>query len=654
MSEPSFSQFIDSFVDPDGEYKYQTLKHVCKTDPTRKFVVNFHDLYNYNEELAKQLEDDPKRTLESFSSEMGLPVYITNLITVTPIRHIGSGHIGKLTQIHGIVTKSHPSASKMDVVAFTCLGKCKDITYINQLTQFLNRPGSCSCGSNKFDIDFKETTYVDSQQIYVQESPDQLPPGETPINMRVTLEGGIVKSANPGDRVNVTGLVSVYQARPGSPKLELNRHLQANYVSVVNRETDLLNLTEKEVEEMKEFSMRSDLFETIARNIAPDIHGMTFSKKAITLQLVGAGRLERTFTSRRGDPHVLLVGDPGIGKSELLEYAAFLSPRGILASGGGSTKAGLTASTIQDKDGGFVIEAGAMVLADQGICCIDEFEKIDEQNRAAIHPAMEQQKVHIAKGGKVATLNARCAILAAANPTHGRYEPSLSITENLKSFPVTLLSRFDLIFVLRDLPDQDEDRLIARKILGTLSEEAAPLDPAFLKKYLSLAKTYDPVMTDGLLNYFEEYYTKLRKRPAYQNAISITPRQIESLVRLTLAHARLRLSEEATMSDAGAVIELFNKSMSDVGIDPITGQVDIDLIYSGRPGTLREKLLQTREIIKSLCKSNTEGDGMPEEDLVDWMEEHWKLPNAEAKRIIFILGQDGVLMYPRGGRIKLT
>lgn len=654
MTEPSFSQFIDSFVDPDGEYKYQTLKHICGQDPSRKFVVDFHDLYNYDMDMAKQLEDDPKRTLEVFSSEAGVTVYITNLIDVIPIRHIRSNHIGKLIQIHGIVTKTHPSSSKMHKVAFRCVG-CDEVMEVVQLTQFLKRPmGQCSCGSRKFEMDFGKTKYIDSQQIYVQESPDQLPPGETPINMRVTLERDIVKSANPGDRVNVAGIIAVYQANPNSPKLELARHLRANYVSVVNHETEMMNLTEREITEIKEFAERSDFFEAIAKNIAPDIHGMTFSKKAIALQLVGNGRLEKKYSTRRGDPHVLLVGDPGIGKTEMLEYAARLSPRGVMTSGAASTKAGLTASTIQDKDGGFVIEAGAMVLADQGICCIDEGEKMRDEDRGAIHPAMEQQKVHIAKGGKVATLNARCAVLMAANPTHGRYEPSLSITENLKSFPVTLLSRFDLIFILRDLPDLDEDRLIARKILGTLTEEAAPLSPDFLKKYFTLAKTYHPVMTDGLLNYFEEYYTKLRKRPAHQNAISITPRQIESLVRLSLAHARLRMSDEATMSDASAVVKLFEKSMTDVGVDPVTGQFDIDLIYSGRPSSMRDKMLQTREIIKSLCKSNLGGDGILEEDLIDWMKEHWKLPYAEAKRIVFNLDGDGVLMHPKPGRIKLA
>lgn len=640
---------MKTFTDERGNYKYHSLLSQDKPWLT----INFYDLYNYNDKLAIQLIEQPFDILNKIKEVLRKKGHIRNLIETTPIRLVNSDHIGQFIQVQGIITKARSDTSKMTQIAWKC-EECNEINLVDQDEQFRKKPVKCSgCDSRKFSIDFTETTFQDHQIIHIQEPPDQLPSGEMPISLKVELNEELVKLANPGDRAIITGIIRTKQEKPSSSKLELERYFEANHIEIINKEVDIITFSEEEIKEITELSKRENLFDLISGSIYPELHGWRYVKKAITLQLAGGIRKKEELTFRRGDIHVFLIGDPGIGKSQLLVFTSKLSSRGVLATGGGATKVGLLAAAVKE-DGEFVIEAGALVLADKGICCIDEVDKVNEQDRNALHRAMEQQEIRKDAGGKHLTLNARCAILAAANPIHGRYEPSLNIAENLKDFSVTLLSRFDLIFVMRDNPDETEDRNVAKKILGTLKTEVTPLSSKLLKRYFSYCKTIEPKMTEGLMKYLEEYYVNLRKKPSYQKAIAITPRQIESLIRLVLAHARLHLKETATMDDATAAIMLFERSMNDVGIDPSTGEMDIDMFYSGTPKSLRERLVMTRHIISELSEDNVLGNYVDKEYLIDNLCERWKIGRDEVEKIIEVLERDGVIYYPKIGRIKTT
>jgi MoxR-like ATPase len=341
-------------------------------------------------------------------------------------------------------------------------------------------------------------------------------------------------------------------------------------------------------------------------------------------------------------------------KSQLLQYVSRIAPRGLYTSGRGTTAAGLTAAVLREKTGGMVLEAGALVLADKGVACIDELDKMRPDDRVAIHEALEQQTVSVAKGGIVATLNARAAVLAAANPSLGRYEPHRNVSENI-NLPVTILSRFDLIFILKDMPEQEADSRMSQHILTlhkTLSNPEAPFPPEFLKKYISYAKRINPVLGQDAVKELHEFYLKMRaKSGGADAAIAITPRQLEALIRLAESRARAFLRKEVTVEDAKSAIRIMTVSLSDVGIDVKTGSMDIDVIMTGKPRSVRDILQKVIEIVSELEKET----GTVEESLlVQVLVEREKVDEREARRSIGQLIKEGVLYSPKPGRLKRT
>ena len=367
--------------------------------------------------------------------------------------------------------------------------------------------------------------------------------------------------------------------------------------------------------------------------------------------LFGGVTKELPDVRKRGDIHVLLIGDPGTGKSALLQYVARIAPRGLYTSGRGTTAAGLTAAVIREAQGGMSLEAGALVLADKGVACIDEIEKMRPEDRVAMHEAMEQQSISIAKGGIVATLNARTAILAAANPALGRYDPYRSVVENI-SLPITILSRFDLIFVIRDVPDKEHDARMAEHILEThkLKEHSVepPIPPDLLRKYISYAKTIEPKLTDEAIKVIRDFYLEMRSKSEGEGApIAITARQLESLIRIAEARARAALRDYVTVEDALAAINIMKRSLQEVGIDLETRRIDIDVIMTGKPKSLRDKLQLVLDAIKRL----DEGDGVSEEDLIHELAQEG-LTEVDVRRLLGVLLRDGMIFEVRPGRFR--
>nr|NAZ26821.1 AAA domain-containing protein [Thermogladius sp.] len=321
----------------------------------------------------------------------------------------------------------------------------------------------------------------------------------------------------------------------------------------------------------------------------------------------GVPKLMFDGTRIRGDIHVLLVGDPGTAKSQLLQYTARLAPRGLYTSGKGSTAAGLTATVLRDKTTGeYYLEAGAMVIADGGVAAIDEIDKMREEDRSAIHEALEQQTVSIAKAGIVARLNARASVLAAGNPRFGRYDLTQPISKNI-DLPPTILSRFDLIFVIQDIPSEGKDRRLARHIIGVHSdiEKAKPfIDPQLLKKYVSYARKYvRPQLTPEAMKLIEEFYVAMRRsgirgeEAKSPPPIAITPRQLEGLIRLAEAHAKMALRDKVTIEDVEEAIRLMYTTLRRVGFDIESKTIDIDVLETGVSRSKREKI---REFMKFL------------------------------------------------------
>jgi len=339
----------------------------------------------------------------------------------------------------------------------------------------------------------------------------------------------------------------------------------------------------------------------------------------------------------------------------MLQYVARIAPRGLYTSGRGTTAAGLTAAVLREKTGGMVLEAGALVLADKGVAAIDEIDKMRPDDRVAIHEAMEQHTVSVAKGGIVATLNARASVLAAANPALGRYDPYRNITENI-NLPVTILSRFDLLFVMKDIPEADLDSKMSDHILTLhrtkTTPEESPIPPDLFRKYVSYSKKIEPSMGEEATAELRDFYLKMRSSSAgAESPIAITPRQLEALVRLSEARARAFLRPMVSVEDARAAIRLMTVSLQDVGIDTSTGKVDIDVIMTGKPKSVRDKMAFIMDCIVQMEK---ETGVVEEKALYETLSKKIEISEEEARRIVGQLIREGVLYSPKVGTIRRT
>jgi replicative DNA helicase Mcm len=398
--------------------------------------------------------------------------------------------------------------------------------------------------------------------------------------------------------------------------------------------------------------------ERIFASIAPSIKGHEKIKESIALLLFGGvGKTLPDGTRLRGRSNILMIGDPGTGKSQILKFVSQLAARSLYTSGKGTTAAGLTAAVVHDTDtGAMTLEAGALVLADQGIACIDEFDKMDSNDRTAIHEAMEQHTVSIAKAGIIATLNARTSILAAANPTLGRYEPSLSVQDNIK-LPFTILSRFDLMWILVDTIEATKDRELAQFILGMhrmqksdTSPITPPVSPEFLKKYIGYAHRYViPQLTVEASEVIENFYVDLRKSAEGGAPVPITARQLEALVRLSEARARMALRSKVTKEDAQAAVHLMEESLRMVALDRITGKIDIDRLVSKMSAAQRSS---SDIILKVMRDMEAEGISTVSEDQLMERVGAMGLSKERAEEVIKKLVAEGILFNPSQGKIR--
>jgi replicative DNA helicase Mcm len=411
----------------------------------------------------------------------------------------------------------------------------------------------------------------------------------------------------------------------------------------------------EEEEKILELARDPWIHQKIINSIAPSIYGYDHIKEAIMYLLFGGVPKNLPDITIRGEMNALLVGDPGTAKSQLLQYVSRIAPRGLYTSGRGTTAAGLTAAVIREKGGGMSLEAGALVLADKGIACIDEMDKMRPEDRVAIHEAMEQHTVSVAKGGIVATLNARTAILAAANPTLGRYEPHRTVAENI-SLPVTILSRFDLIFVLRDVPNKESDGKMSMHILELHRKGSSPVEPPIsaelLRKYISYAKSFKPVLSSDALKRLNDFYLAMRSASEAEGSpVAITARQLESLVRTAEARARAALKKEVQAEDAEAAVAIMKRSLEEVGIDLSSYKIDIDIIMTGRSKSMRDRL---QIILTALIEMEKETGMAEKEALETELEQKYKISRAEADRLLSQLLREGTIYEPREGYLKKT
>ncbi|XAR59321.1 DNA helicase [Bertholletia excelsa] len=598
----------------------------------RRLIINISHLFATDADLARRLLQNPGEYMQALCdavTEFGRgidPKYLKEgeqvLVgfegpfvsrRVTP-RELLSSFIGSMVCVEGIVTKCSLVRPKVVKSVHFCSATGKFTTReYRDITSNMGLPTGSVYPTrdeegNLLVTEYGLCKYKDHQTLSMQEMPENSAPGQLPRTVDVIIEDDLVDSCKPGDRVAIVG---IYKALPGKSKGSVNgvfrTVLIANNVTLLNKEANAPIYTPEDISNIKKVSERDDTFDLLANSLAPSIHGHSWIKKAVILLMLGGTEKNlKNGTHLRGDINMMMVGDPSVAKSQLLRAIMNIAPLAISTTGRGSSGVGLTAAVTSDQETGERrLEAGAMVLADRGVVCIDEFDKMNDQDRVAIHEVMEQQTVTIAKAGIHASLNARCSVVAAANPIYGSYDRSLTPTKNI-GLPDSLLSRFDLLFIVLDQMDPDIDRQISEHVLRmhryrsldggpTLDassrygrEEEADngssvyvkynrmlhgrriergrkrdtLTIKFLKKYIHYAKhRIQPELTDEASDHIATAYAELRNTSSNAKTggtLPITARTLETIIRLSTAHAKLKLSRQVLKSDVEAALKVLN------------------------------------------------------------------------------------------------
>ena len=579
------------------------------------------------------------------------------------IREIRAKHLDNFLSIEGIIRQASDVRPQVVNAKFEC-PNCGAILSVLQIDRKFREPSRCSCGcKGNFKLTSKEM--VDAQRLVIEESPDTLEGGEQPRRINVFLKEDLVdprmeERTTPGSKVKIYGVLKEVPVplQTGAISTRFDIAIEANNIMPMEESFEDLNISEEDIKQILELAADPNIFKRLSQSIAPSIYGFETEKEAVLLQLFGGVKKKKSDGgSTRGDIHVLLVGDPGVAKSVLLKFTSVIAPKGRYVSGKAATAAGLTAAVVKDEFlRGWSLEAGAMVLSNKGTVCIDEIEKMDEHDRSTMHEAMEQQSVTISKANIHATLRAETTVLAAGNPKMGRFDPYTPIPQQIDISPA-LLSRFDVIFIIRDLPNKIQDEAIATHVLEEHKQEVVRdiIEPKLLRKYIAYAKQkIKPKLTDEAVGEIKDFYVKLRNQSVKSDSgikpIPITARQLEGIIRLSEAHAKMRLSEQVTSEDARKAINLIKECLTQVGYDEETKTFDIDKVTTGITSSKRGKILIVREIISQL--ESKLGKLIPMEELQKALAD--KMSETELEEAVTQLSKSGDLFRPKKGFIQRT
>ncbi len=640
----------------------------------RSFVlIDFKVLDKYaGHELTEELLENPKDFFDAAEDaideidlgtdkEVNLNVRVENIPDDerTRIKDLRSNHLGKFLKIEGTVNRASEVKPELEVVIFEC-PDCGETMEIPQLKKRMSYPSRCDCGRkrgfNQVDRELSDARWIHVEDLFEKVS------GEKPGEVAVYLKDGLTtpkmqRRTDPGTRLELTGIVREMPKRiQGKKTRQLDIFIEANWLNPKEVTFEEMEVTEEEEEKIKELANDDKIYEKLIKSLAPSMYGLEKEKESIVLQLFGGVPHRLPDSTRiRGDIHILFVGDPSAGKTQLLKLAADMLPRGKYASGKGTTAAGLTATVVRDEElmGGWVLEAGALVLANKGVLCIDEFDKMSKEDQVNLHEAMSTQTVSISKATIQATLPAQTSIIGGANPKFSRFDPYRPIAEQI-DIPDTLLSRFDLKFALRDVPDRERDENIVNHIIGSRIGDESDAEPVieidFLKKYISYARrNCRPEMTKKAASTLKNFYVDLRNKyvDVDSDTVPITLRQYEALQRLAEASAKVRLADVVQKQDAQRAIKLMKHSIKQLGMDPETHEIDIDRAEGGTPASERSKMSKVMDVLDQLEEDL--GNNIPEEDLLSALEEEGL---SKPDKLIKEMKNKGMIFEPRPGHVQ--
>ncbi|OIO80108.1 hypothetical protein AUJ84_04535 [Candidatus Pacearchaeota archaeon CG1_02_32_132] len=630
--------------------------------------IDFPYISEFSPSLSEKLLENPEETLAYLETALGESGLVLNpRIRIkevpssidTKVREIRAKHLDKFVQIEGIVKQASDVLPQVVNARFEC-PTCGAILSVLQIDKKFREPARCSCGRKaQFNLLSKEM--VDAQRLVIEESPDMLEGGEQPRRINVFLKEDLVdpkmeERTTPGSRVKVLGVLKEVP-RPlqaGAISTLFDLAIEANYITPLEETFEDLEITEEEEKQILELAADPQVYHRLTQSIAPSVYGYDKIKESILLQLFsGISKVKSDKGKTRGDIHILLVGDPGVAKSVILKFTAGIAAKGRYVSGKAATAAGLTAAVVKDEFlRGWSLEAGAMVLSNKGLVCIDEIEKMSEHDRSTMHEAMEQQTVTISKANIQATLRAETSVLAAGNPKLGRFDPYSPIPQQIDISPA-LLSRFDVIFIIRDLPNRIQDEAIASHVLEEHVQKVVRdvIPPEILRKYVAYAKRFKPRLSDTAVEEIKSFYINLRNQSTRTDSdikpIPITARQLEAIIRLSEACAKIRLSDKVESKDAKRAIDLLKFSMQQVGYDQETQTFDIDRI-GGIPSSKRGKIINVKETISKL--ESRLGKLIPLEELKKELGEG--MSETDLEEAITQLSKSGDIFRPKKGYIQ--
>ncbi len=675
------AEIIDRMIEFYNAYYAEQIDEMyIKYPKERSIPIDIKDLERFDTELAEELINNPDSMIQAANAALlklnpapsaPEPVYARFFgldLTMPLIQEVGSEYIGKLLTLDSLVVKRSEITPRVSIGVYRC-------TFCGTVLKLkVDRETSVDlcpqCKRRSLKQDSAESRFTNLQRIAVQDPLEKLR-GNTPTwQLEVWLEDDIVNMVIPGDRVDITGILRIKPRktqRGKEDKLLYTMFLDSVSLRPKQKEFTELEISIDEEGEIKELAKDPAIFSKIAQSIAPSIYGYEEIKKALALQLFGGTPDKKLVDGGaiRNDIHMLLIGDPGSAKTRLLQAVAAIVPKGIYISGKSTTSAGLTASAERDEfaEGGWTLKAGALVLGSGGEVCIDEFDKISDEDKSSMLEAMESQTISVAKAGIVARFNAKASVLSAANPKYGRFDPNVYPAEQF-DIPPALLSRFDLIFPIKDILDEEKDRMIARHILvqheaagAQIAEikdyeqvEKPQISEDLLRKYIAYArKNIKPRLSPEASSKISEYYVDLRKLGMKQGAVPMTPRQIEGLVRLAESSAKARLAEIVEQKDAELAIGLFEYMLNTLAVDR-TGRRDIDALITGMPREKVNKINVLMGIIKKLEEEEKSAR------MVRILEEGEKqgLDRASTTKYINELERNGDIFSPKPGIIKIV
>lgn len=673
---PLISQFHDFFT---SIYK-SAIDELLLIYPKKKSLdVNYADFERFDPDLADRLISDPDVVIEAAESairemHLVLPggsgefaphvrfhnIPSDNLL----IEQLSSKNLGELVAFKGVVTRRAEVMHRVKVAVYRCQVCDSEIRIL--VTKNFSPPKRCgACKKIALKQVEELSKFVDIQRAEVQELLERVHGGAPAAHIELWLEDDLVNTIVPGDNIEVVGILRLRQPTRLRQKQEMvyGRYLEVNHITSLKRDFEEIEISKEEERRILEISKDPNVDQLIINSIAPAIYGHWEVKHALALQLFG-GTPKKTIKGGlplRDDIHILLIGDPGLAKSRFLQHVAELAPKSIYVSGKSTTSAGLTVAAEKDElgEGGWTLKAGALVLASGGNISIDEFDKIADEDRSALHEAMETQQISVAKAGIVTKFRAKTAILAAANPRYGRFDQTKNLADQFEISP-TLLSRFDLIFPIVDILDEEKDAKLAQHILSAhmniqASEpETGVLDRDFLRKYISYARQHVfPQLTKAAIEKIKDFYVEMRGQSKDVGAVAITPRYLEGLVRLAEANAKMRLSMLVEERDAETAISLMRYVMRQVMTDKATGLFDIDTVTTGKPKSERERL-QKVDTILEIIKNHLKKHNSAEVEAVVADAASYNIDEQTARRIISELLRRGEIYEKEHGHVRLV